>query len=284
MAQDDLASWVRSHATHGAIDACVNANPPAPDGVPPAANPLGAPPVRQSAADLVGEMDRLGVNRAIVGPPVPSAGLSEVDGYRWTLEAVQRYPDRLALAVSVDPNGLMDAVRALETMVRSDGAVAVRFSPARIGKPLTNRMYFPIYTKCVELGLPVMATVGIPGPKIPGMVQHPKYLDELCYLWPELTVVTTHGGEPWTGLLVKLMSKWPNLYHVLSAFAPKYYPRDTVAFLNSSRGRGKVMFGTDHPFLPMERVLRELVQAGITDEAMGPFLAGNASRVFFNDK
>jgi predicted TIM-barrel fold metal-dependent hydrolase len=264
----------------GAIDTMVHANPP----LGPASdrpNPLGAALVRQTAAELVEEMDRLGVARAIIGPPAASAGIAPEAGYRWTLEAVQQFPDRLALAVGVDPTGLMTAVRQLESMVKNDGAVTVRLAPFRVGKPLTDRVYFPLYTKCVELGVPVTTPVGLPGPRLPGMMQHPQYLDELAYLWPELTIVTSHGGEPWTKLLVQLMAKWPNIYHVLSAMAPKYYPKDTIAFLNSSRGRTKVLFGTDHPFMPMQRVASELADAGIDEGARAAFLHDNADRIYF---
>ncbi len=281
MVSSEIGVWVRRHAPQGAVDTYVNAFPPVEGAVPGAPNPLGAPLVRQSAQELIAQMDELGVDRALLGEPMPTAGLSEEDGYRWTREAVQQFPERLSLTVRVDPNELMGAARALERMVRADGAVAVRVSPARVGKPLTDRVYFPLYTKCVELGVPVMATVGLPAPKIPGLLQHPEHLDELCYLWPELTVISTHGGEPWSDVLVALMAKWPNLYHVISAFAPKYYPAAIVKFLNSSRGRSKVMFGTDHPYMPMARVLAELTDSGISEGALPAFLSGNARALFF---
>lgn len=277
----DLRNWVLNHAREGAFDTFVNAYPPVSGASATAPNPLGAPLVRQSAAELIAQMDELGVARALIGEPMPTAGLTEEEGYRWTLEAVQRFPDRLSLTVRVDPNELMGAVRALERMVRADGAVAVRVSPARVGKPLTDRVYFPLYTKCVELGIPIMATVGLPAPRIPGLVQHPEHLDELCYLWPELTVISSHGGEPWADVLVALMAKWPNLYHVISAFAPRYYPPAIVKFVNSSRGRSKVLYGTDHPYLPMSRVLGELPDSGIDSESLAAFLGDNARRLFF---
>lgn len=280
MVNREIGAWVRQHAPEGAVDTYVNAFPPV-EGAIAAPNPLGAPLVRQSAGDLVAQMDELGVDRALLGEPMTTAGLTEEEGFQWTRQAVQQFPERLSLTVRVDPTELMRAARALERMVRADGAVAVRVSPARVGKPLTDRVYFPLYTKCVELGIPVMATVGLPAPKIPGLVQHPEHLDELCYLWPELTVISTHGGEPWSEVLVALMAKWPNLYHVISAFAPKYYPPAIVRFMNSSRGRSKVMFGTDHPYMPMARVLAELPACGITEAALPAFLSGNARALFF---
>lgn len=235
-----------------------------------------------SAEALVASMDEHGITKALLAPPPDSPDLDQEAGYRWTLQTVQRYPERFRLSVRVDPHEGMQAVRKLENMVHNDGGVALRLVPLRIGKPLDDRIYFPLYTKCCELGVPITATVGIPGPRVPGMLQHPKYLDDLCYLWPELTIVTTHGGEPWTALLVKLMAKWPNLYHMISAFAPKYYPADTIHFLNSSHGRRKVMFATDYPLVSFERAAAELPGVGIAEKSWPYFLYKNAEAIFWD--
>ena len=234
----------------------------------------------EDADDLVASMDRHGIAKALLAPP-PYGELTPEEGYRWTLETVQKYPERFGLSVRVDPQKGMAAVRELESLVRNDGAIALRLVPFRVGKPLTHRVYYPLYTKCVELGIPVTSTVGIPGPLVPGLVPNPKNLDTLCYVWPELTVVTTHGGEPWTGLLVKLLLKWPNLFHMISAFSPKYYPADTLKFLSSSRGRQKVMFATDYPLISFARALEELPRAPIATDSWAPFLYENADRVFW---
>ena len=47
-----------------------------------------------------------------------------------------------------------------------------------------------------------------------------------------------HGGEPWDELACKLMLKYPNLYYMTSAFAPKHYPQTIVDYANS-RGAEK---------------------------------------------
>jgi predicted TIM-barrel fold metal-dependent hydrolase len=229
-------------------------------------------------------MDAHGISRALLAPPSIGGRIGPEDGYRWTLEAVQQHPDRFGLSVRADPHEGMNAVRQLESMVKNDGGIALRFVPFQVGKPLDDRIYFPLYTKCVELGIPVTAPVGISGPRVPSMLQHPEHLDDLCYLWPELTIVTTHGGEPWTWLLVKLMTKWPNLYHMISAFAPQYYPKDTINFLNSSRGRMKVMFATDYPLISFERAMAELPNTPISDQSWQYFLHDNAARVFWNEE
>ena len=51
------------------------------------------------------------------------------------------------------------------------------------------------------------------------------------------------------------MLKWPDLYLSNSAYLAKYMDGVLVDFMNSSRGLGRVLFASDHPFLPMERAV-----------------------------
>ena len=51
-----------------------------------------------------------------------------------------------------------------------------------------------------------------------------------------------------------------------------------VAFMASRRGRGRVLFASDHPFLPLQRAL-EAARALPGEDAMGEFLGGTAERL-----
>jgi uncharacterized protein len=46
-----------------------------------------------------------------------------------------------------------------------------------------------------------------------------------------------------------------------------------------SRLRDKVMFGSDHPSMPYERILREWDELGFSDEVMHAVFHRNAERV-----
>src|SRR5262245_52711368 len=100
-------------------------------------------PASQTLDQLVDDMDRNHICRGLLAPPPESAKGDQVAGYRWTLDAVQRHPDRFGLSVRVDADQGMTAVRHLESMVRSDGARALRIVPYRDGKRPTHRSYFP---------------------------------------------------------------------------------------------------------------------------------------------
>ena len=267
------------------IDGYVNANPPqlrldwslTDDTYGPAkARP-------QELQDLITDMDRNRISRALLAPPPESAMGDPVAGYRWTLDAVQRHPDRFGLSVRVNADEGIRAVRHLEEMVRNDGARALRIVPYRDGKRATDRSYYPLYAKCIELEIPVTITVGMPLVQREGIVQHPKHLDKVCAFFPELVVVSAHGGAPWTPLLVQLLRTWPNLHHMISAYPPSRYPAELVGFANTRRGRRKVLFASDYPLIQFDRVRRELPTCGISDEAMPWFVERNAARVFWGE-
>jgi hypothetical protein len=146
--------------------------------------------------------------------------------------------------------------------------------------PVGDRRWFPIYTKCIELDVAFVPLMGVPGPRVPFAAQDVAQLDELCYLLPELTIVTRHGCEPWVDLVVKLMLKWPNLYYSTTGFAPKHFPREIIEYANT-RGAEKIIYGGYSPYgVSMERSFTELDQLPLREHVWAPFLRDNAVRVF----
>ncbi len=198
-------------------------------------------------------------------------------------ELFDRYPGRFIGEVGVDPNRGMRSVRRLAEIAEAHPAVrSASLAPCLHDPqvPIDDRRCYPIYAKCCELGLPINVLVGVPGPRVPYEVQHPGLLDQVCWFFPELTVVMRHGGEPWTSLCIKLMTKWPRLHYSTTAFAPKWYPRDVMAFADSSRGRHKVLFAGYFPGLSYERIFGELDDLELSAETWPAFLRDNARRVY----
>jgi predicted TIM-barrel fold metal-dependent hydrolase len=176
----------------------------------------------------------------------------------------------------------MEGVRALVHAVEAWGVKAATAFPAGTCPqvPINDKKFYPLYAKCVELDIPICICAGVPGPRVPMGVQDVSLLDEVCWFFPELKVVTRHGCEPWTDLAVKLMLKWPNLYYSTSAFAPRHYPKDIVDYANT-RGADKVMYAGYFPMgLTLERIFRELPDVPFRDHVWPKFLRENAARVF----
>ena len=76
------------------------------------------------------------------------------------------------------------------------------------------------------------------------------------------------------------MLKWPGLYYMTSAFAPKYFPREIVDYANS-RGVNKVMYAGYYPMgLSLDRIVAELREVPFRDHVWPRFLRDNAVDVF----
>jgi predicted TIM-barrel fold metal-dependent hydrolase len=117
---------------------------------------------------------------------------------------------------------------------------AVTFFPAGCLPQVPTTPAYAVYATCVELDIPVVVNAGIAGPRFPSACQHVERFDQVCFDFPELRIVMRHGAEPWEELAVKLMLKWPGLYYMTSAFAPKYYPQAIVDYANT-RGADKII-------------------------------------------
>jgi uncharacterized protein len=209
------------------------------------------------------------------------SGWGEGDSLSWARDAIRRYPDRFAGSHIVDPRLGMKAVQLVDHLVRDEDFRLIRMFGFVTQKPYGDSIYYPIYAKCAELGVPVSVNVGIPGPRVPSASQDPFPLDEVCHFFPELQIVMAHGGEPWEQLCVKLMLKWPNLHYMTSAFAPRYIPPAIINFLNT-RGAERIMFASDHPIITFNRCVAEAGELGFKNEQVkANFLYDNASRMFF---
>jgi uncharacterized protein len=231
-----------------------------------------------SLSQLIDEMDEADVERAVL-----CAGYRGADNVGWVVDAIERYPTRFAGSLVIDPRQGMNAVRTLERAVRTHGFRLARVMALETQLPYDHAYYFPIYAKCVELGIPITLNVGIPGPRVPGRHQDPISLDEVCYHFPELTLIMAHGGDPWADMCVKLMSKWENLYYMTSAYAPRRIPQAIAAYVDGA-GSHKVMWASDYPILEFNRCRASILKMEFSEEhRRRQFAYGNANRVLFGE-
>jgi predicted TIM-barrel fold metal-dependent hydrolase len=222
-------------------------------------------------------MDAAGVAKAVL-----CSSYAKYDSGPWLEEALSRFPDRFVGSLVVDPREGMAAVRKVDDAVRNGTAKLVRMLALYVQQPYNDAVYYPVYAKCAELGVPVGLNVGMPGPKVPGKHQHPLSLDDVCSFFPELTIIMSHGGDPWGGLCAKLMQRWENLHYMSSAYSPKRIPAEIIEWANW-RGSDRVMWASDYPVLEFARCRREILAMPFKDEERRrKFAYDNANRMFFS--
>jgi predicted TIM-barrel fold metal-dependent hydrolase len=102
----------------------------------------------------------------------------------------------------------MKAVRRIRDLARRYPNVrSISISPHMLYPFIApnDREYFPIYVAAIEERLAMFMNVGFPAPRVPASTQDPIHLDDVCWFFPELTVVMRHGGEPWVSTCVKML-------------------------------------------------------------------------------
>lgn len=195
-------------------------------------------------------------------------------------EQVASAPARFRGLVSVDLRQPMEAVRTIRRLVDRKMFVGVRVVPWLWDLPPNDRRYYPVYTACIEAGVPFCTQIGHTGPlRRSETGRLIPYLEDVLLDFPELTVVGGHVGYPWLDELASLTFKFPNLYVDTSAYALHRLPPAFVAWMKGA-GRGRVMFGTNFPMISPAKCLEKSDTLGLSDADRDAFLQGTARRVF----
>ena len=199
----------------------------------------------------------------------------------------KRHPDRIIQAWgAVDPFKGEIAMREATHAIRYLGMLGFHFHPIMGHFSVDDRQFYPLWETIAGLNVPVMIDVGTTGmgAGMPGGMgarirhAHPAAIDELAADFPSLTIIAAHPGWPWVDEMTAVVLHKGNVYWEMSGWAPKYFPAQLKIDMRS-RLQDKVMFGSDYPSLPYERIFREWDELGYKPEIMEKIYHGNAERV-----
>ncbi len=198
-----------------------------------------------------------------------------------------RHPDVFIGAWgAVDPLLGERAIAAAERAVAEHKVTGFHFHPIMGRYSVDDPGLRPLFEAIDGLGVPVMIDVGTTGmgAGLPGgdgaLIRHahPQAIDALAAAFPTLTVIAAHPGWPWVDEMTAVALHKGNVYWELSGWAPKHFP---AGLRTDVRGRlqDKIMFGSDYPSLPLDRILREWDELGFSEEVMHKVFHANAERV-----
>ena len=249
-----------------------------------------------------------GRDRAADGAP-PRAGLSMDDyvamlknagvekgmmraGTNTETAAIQRtYPDICVGFAVISPFDGMRGVRELERLVREEGLKGLSMSPLTELIPASDRRYYPMYAKAVELGIPVRvySTMNY-GTDRPYDLGHPRHLDQICVDFPEMTLIAGLGGWPWVNDMVALIRRHPNLYMDTSSHRPKHFGTkgsgwEMLIQFGNTLSQDKVLTGLSWgggaaANDSYETLVQEYLDLPLKDSVKEKWLYYNAARIF----
>jgi uncharacterized protein len=194
------------------------------------------------------------------------------------LQYTQKYPKRFVGLAGYNPFRIKDSLREIELAVTKYNFKGVYVHIYGFDIPLNDAKMYPLYSKCVELDVPVSIQVGHVLEAMPSEGGRPIYLDRVACDFPDLKIVGAHTGWPWCDELISCCYKWENVWFGIDAWMPKYLSPQVVQFVASRMGRDRSIWGTNG--LPWKESLRQLDALELKDEVRRKLVRDNAVELF----
>jgi len=238
-----------------------------------------------SVDELLREMDRAGVGRAVLLGWYWEKPATCVCQNRFYAECVQAHPDRLSAFATVHPHAGREATLAEVRRVHQEGLIGLgELSPHSQGYAVDDPVFHELLALAGELKLPV--NLHVTGPlarDYPGRIETPlEDFSRLARESPGVNFILAH----WGGLLPLRNPETkalPNVFYDTAA-SPLLHDAGVWNRFISAVGADSVLFGSDFPLNlypkleagpEMGRLIAEAKAGGADAAVMG----GNAARV-----
>ena len=240
--------------------------------------------VLATADDLLAAMDEAGVDVAVaVGIGWTDPGVAR-EANDYLIECTARSGGRLLAFGAVNPAWGDDALAEVERCATA-GLIGIgELHPDTQGYGIDDASVMaPLMALAKRLGLPVLTHASEPvGHSYPGKgTVTPERLLRFIESFPGQPVIAAHwgGGLPFYALMPEVKAALADVYFDTAA-SPFLYTSDIFPSVTRIVGPERVLFGTDFPLIKHPRLLAQVRESGLSDEAQALITGGNAARLF----
>ncbi len=236
-----------------------------------------------TAEDLMNGMDKDGVDISIIVNYSWTTHELCIETNDYILESIARYPKRLigfcAVNSYIDDASLLEIERCVRGGMKGVGELrpdmqALDYTKENIIKPFTDLLRKYKLITLTHASEPV------------GHLYHgkgaatPELLYRFIANFKGLPVVCAHwgGGLPFYTLMPEVRDLLEDVYFD-TAISPFLYRPEIYLQISRLIGADRILFGSDFPMITQGRILSEINEAGLPDEAKNEILAENASRL-----
>ena len=177
--------------------------------------------------------------------------------------------------------------RYAEELARNPKVVGFKFHPPDQGFYPSDKKFYGVWEVLQAGNKPVMFHVGFTvlgantdgGSGIALDYGRPVHLDTLARDFPKMKIIAAHPGWPWEQELIGVVTHKKNVYVDTSGYLAEQLPE---IFRKAMAGRlqDKALFGTDYPYVDLERALASFDKMDFTDAVKEKLLIANAKALF----
>jgi predicted TIM-barrel fold metal-dependent hydrolase len=236
-----------------------------------------------TADDLIASMDDEGIDISIalnIGW-VSHELCRETNDY--IMEAVSRYPTRLVGFCAIQPKAGDVAIAELERCAKGGLRGIGELRPDVQGFDLGDEATMaPVVEAANRHGMILLTHSSEPvGHQYAGKGEvTPDILYRFIGRFPQIPFVCAHwgGGLPFYALMPEVASALQNVFFDTAA-TPFLYRPEIFRYIADIAGVDKILFGTDYPLMPQNRVMKQLRSLDMGVDAEKLILGDNAKRL-----
>ncbi|NUR85891.1 MAG: amidohydrolase family protein [Nonomuraea sp.] len=221
-------------------------------------------------AAMIRVMDRCGVSHAVFSSHL-SIQLDAAAGNAATAAIVAEAPDRFTGYITVNP--WQDPLAELERWGSDRRFGGIKLHPDLHEYPLDGSRYAPVWEFAALTGCPVLTHTfaGSPYNDIP-------VLDRVAERHPDATILAGHSGVTPLGLdqAIEVAERRPR---VILEVCGSHNSGADIARMVRRAGAGRVVYGSDFPFIDLRMSLGRVLFSDLTDNERAAVLGGTISRL-----
>lgn len=227
-------------------------------------------------AGFIREMDEAGIAVAVyVG-----RDLETTTGWKLSnddlAEVVSRHPNRLVGFAGIDPHKKKQAVREARRALTEKKLAGIAVDPFRAGISPDDRLYYPIYEVCAEEDKPVIIAIGpLPSPAMYMSLGSPMPVDRVATDIPELKIVCSHGGWPFTNEMIAIAWRHDRVYFETSLYEVMPGASAWIEAANTVLKK-KILFASGYPARSFIDAVNLYNNFSLTEEARTRVMRENA--------
>ena len=223
---------------------------------------------RQTPDELLGEMDRYAVDRAVICPVDRCIAVDNREGNDFVLDAARAHPSRFYAFATANPWYGDRAVRELRRAI-GEGARGIKLHPPLQGFLLCDELVYPLADVAEDLDVPMFFHTGTPAFSLP------LQLAELALRFPKVSFIMGHmGSTDFKMEATPAALQADNIYLDTSWILP-----DLVTHAVATVGAERVLFGSDSPLSSLRIEMGCRSAAKLTSSERAKVMGGNILRL-----
>ncbi|GAA2813142.1 amidohydrolase family protein [Kribbella solani] len=223
------------------------------------------------AATMVSVMDRTGTEVTVVAANRAIQQDARL-GNSQTLAAVDEYPDRIAAYAVINP--WQSPERELDRLADDTRFVGIKVHPSLHKYPVTGARYAAVWEFAESTGCPVLSHSEHQSP-----YDAPALFETVAERFPGAPVILGHAGITPAGVdeSIAAATRHGSLWLEVCG---SQMTGPLICSMVEQVGSGRVLFGSDFPFIDQRMSLGRVVYAPLTESQRQDVLSGNARKLF----